>query len=133
MGRRIASESKQTVRGGPKPAKVGLHRRLATIVRPRLMIVYHLSALVSVLSGTDVFGAIDIVFIRKTQYCKCAVLDRIDNLIIHTCQVSNPTTICSGFIRSGFSDARTWFLYLRSRYIYAIANVLLPYRDRTVC
>ena len=28
MGRRIASESKQTVRGGPKPAKVGLHRRL---------------------------------------------------------------------------------------------------------
>ena len=27
-GRRIASESKQTVRGGPKPAKVGLHRRL---------------------------------------------------------------------------------------------------------
>ena len=25
MGRRIASESKQTVRGGPKPAKVGLH------------------------------------------------------------------------------------------------------------
>ena len=44
----------------------------------RLMIVYHLSALVSVLSGTDVFGAIDIVFIRKTQYCKCAVLDRID-------------------------------------------------------
>ena len=30
MGRRIASESKQTVRGGPKPAKVGLHRRLIT-------------------------------------------------------------------------------------------------------
>ena len=30
MGRRIASESKQTVRGGPKPAKVGLHRRLHT-------------------------------------------------------------------------------------------------------
>ena len=30
MGRRIASESKQTVRGGPKPAKVGLHRRLAS-------------------------------------------------------------------------------------------------------
>ena len=28
MGRRIASQSKQTVRGGPKPAKVGLHRRL---------------------------------------------------------------------------------------------------------
>ena len=28
MERRIASESKQTVRGGPKPAKVGLHRRL---------------------------------------------------------------------------------------------------------
>jgi hypothetical protein len=28
MGRRIASESKQTVRGGPKPAKVGLQRRL---------------------------------------------------------------------------------------------------------
>ena len=28
MGRQIASESKQTVRGGPKPAKVGLHRRL---------------------------------------------------------------------------------------------------------
>ena len=26
MGRRIASESKQTVRGGPKPAKVGLHQ-----------------------------------------------------------------------------------------------------------
>jgi hypothetical protein len=24
----IASQSKQTVRGGPKPAKVGLHRRL---------------------------------------------------------------------------------------------------------
>ena len=30
MGRRIASESKQTVRGVPKPAKVGLHRRLGT-------------------------------------------------------------------------------------------------------
>ena len=29
MERRIASESKQTVRGGPKPAKVGLHRRLS--------------------------------------------------------------------------------------------------------
>jgi hypothetical protein len=29
-GRRIASQSKQTVRGGPKPAKVGLHRRLST-------------------------------------------------------------------------------------------------------
>jgi hypothetical protein len=28
MGRRIASQSKQTVRCGPKPAKVGLHRRL---------------------------------------------------------------------------------------------------------
>jgi hypothetical protein len=28
MGRGIASQSKQTVRGGPKPAKVGLHRRL---------------------------------------------------------------------------------------------------------
>ena len=35
MGRRIASESKQTVRGGPKPAKVGLHRRL-TVLRQRL-------------------------------------------------------------------------------------------------
>ena len=32
MGRRIASESKQTVRGGPKPAKVGLHRRLKSSV-----------------------------------------------------------------------------------------------------
>ena len=32
MGRRIASESKQTVRGGPKPAKVGLHRRLVRAV-----------------------------------------------------------------------------------------------------
>ena len=32
-GRRIASESKQTVRGGPKPAKVGLHRRLQFPVR----------------------------------------------------------------------------------------------------
>jgi hypothetical protein len=30
MGRRIASQIKQTVRGGPKPAKVGLHRRLST-------------------------------------------------------------------------------------------------------
>jgi hypothetical protein len=28
MGRRIASQSKQTVRGGPKPAKEGLLRRL---------------------------------------------------------------------------------------------------------
>jgi hypothetical protein len=33
MGRRIANESKQTVRGGPKPAKVGLHRRLG-FMRP---------------------------------------------------------------------------------------------------
>ena len=33
MGRRIASESKQTVRGGPKPAKVGLHRRLSLYSR----------------------------------------------------------------------------------------------------
>ena len=33
MGRRIASESKQTVRGGPKPAKVGLHRRLVRTAR----------------------------------------------------------------------------------------------------
>ena len=33
MGRRIASESKQTVRGGPKPAKVGLHRRLRKLGR----------------------------------------------------------------------------------------------------
>jgi hypothetical protein len=29
-GSRIASQSKQTERGGPKPAKVGLHRRLET-------------------------------------------------------------------------------------------------------
>ena len=29
MGKRIASQSKQTVRGRPKPAKVGLHRRLS--------------------------------------------------------------------------------------------------------
>ena len=35
MGRRIASESKQTVRGGPKPAKVGLHRRLLVAQRFR--------------------------------------------------------------------------------------------------
>ena len=33
MGRRIASQSKQTVRGGPKPAKVGLHRRLRLHLR----------------------------------------------------------------------------------------------------
>ena len=38
MGRRIASQSKQTVRGGPKPAKVGLHRTIGdylTISRRR--------------------------------------------------------------------------------------------------
>ena len=39
MGRRIASESKQTVRGGPKPAKVGLHRRLGHALRA-FVIVY---------------------------------------------------------------------------------------------
>ena len=39
MGRRIASESKQTVRGGPKPAKVGLHRRLALQARKRFVLV----------------------------------------------------------------------------------------------
>ena len=36
MGRRIASESKQTVRGGPKPAKVGLHRRLHTHITEKI-------------------------------------------------------------------------------------------------
>ena len=61
MGRRIASESKQTVRGGPKPAKVGLHRRLIcskqikfsfgyclfveNICRPRLRIIAFRSAI----------------------------------------------------------------------------------------
>jgi hypothetical protein len=38
MGRRIASQSKQTVRGGPKPAKVGLHRRLAHAMTPVYLI-----------------------------------------------------------------------------------------------
>ena len=37
MGRRIASESKQTVRGGPKPAKVGLHRRLHDVGHLRIL------------------------------------------------------------------------------------------------
>ena len=38
MGRRIASQSKQTVRGGPKPAKVGLHRRLALRMLSKLLL-----------------------------------------------------------------------------------------------
>ena len=48
-GRRIASQSKQTVRGGPKPAKVGLHRRLSGRKIPaswtRFLISYFLAVL----------------------------------------------------------------------------------------
>jgi hypothetical protein len=50
MGRRIASQSKQTVRGGPKPAKVGLHRRLL-ILRPYMRIANKFINLLSIPSS----------------------------------------------------------------------------------
>ena len=58
MGRRIASESKQTVRGGPKPAKVGLHRRLVLPVPD-----YRLRYLTLTLSHIIIHKPITIVFL----------------------------------------------------------------------
>jgi hypothetical protein len=60
MGRRIASESKQTVRGGPKPAKVGLHRRLGRtgLWQENMILIFCRANNKQVIGGSSKFGKI---------------------------------------------------------------------------
>jgi hypothetical protein len=70
MGRRIASESKQTVRGGPKPAKVGLHRRLVAYMKVAVWTTFRMSMIPFLfkLCSYELGGRG-----RQSLFCQCSI------------------------------------------------------------